>query len=327
MALGVFLWKKNYECCNMAIPYEDLNDDDFELLTYRICTHILGIATEAFAKGPDGGRDARFEGCPLQFQSWNGKVIVQAKHVNAPNASFSAKDFYSLSENSLIRKETKKVKKLRSSGKLDYYILFANRRKTPTASEKIRDYISKEAGIPSQNIVLYGLVELNEFCRKFPDVLEGLFFPNFGAPLQASPDEIEIVIDELCNFISLHDIKIKKVKIQRVPFKEKNEVNGLAEEQARWIYMNSADQDKAIRDFLSFPGNENYARKYAEAANELQGKVLEYIKEPDYDFFKLFKRLLESLFEHSEQLKGMKPLTKALLGYMYFNCDLGLKDK
>lgn len=311
----------------MAIPFEDLNDDDFELLVYRICTHILGIATEGFAKGPDGGRDARFEGVPLQFPSWNGKVIVQAKHVNAPNSSFSTRDFYSQSENSLIRKETKKVKKLRESGELDYYILFANRRKTPRASKDIRDYIVSETGIPSQNIVLYGMVELNDFCRKFPDVLDRLFFPNFDAPLQASPEEIEIVIDELANFISLHDFKIKKEKIKRIPFKEKNAANGLEEEQARWVYMNSADQDKAIREFLSFPGNESYASKYAEAANEFQGKILEYIKDPKYDFFKLFKRLLESLFNHSEQLKGMKSLTKALLGYMYFNCDLGLKTK
>jgi len=46
----------------MNYAYEDLSEDQFEKLIVLLCQRLLGIATQGFAKGPDGGRDAKFMG-------------------------------------------------------------------------------------------------------------------------------------------------------------------------------------------------------------------------------------------------------------------------
>ena len=70
----------------MKFAYEDLGDDQFEVLIVLLCQRLLGIAVQGFAKGPDGGRDAKFVGTaelhPSKTAPWVGTVIVQAKHTN-----------------------------------------------------------------------------------------------------------------------------------------------------------------------------------------------------------------------------------------------------
>src|SRR5262245_50024760 len=46
----------------MRIDYHDLNEKDFERLIVAICAEILGSGVVPFCSGPDGSRDARFEG-------------------------------------------------------------------------------------------------------------------------------------------------------------------------------------------------------------------------------------------------------------------------
>lgn len=90
----------------MKFAYEDLSDDQFEVLIVLLCQRLLGIAVQGFAKGPDGGRDAKFVGTaelhPSKTAPWVGTVIVQAKHTNGYNRSFSELDFYSTSRETLI---------------------------------------------------------------------------------------------------------------------------------------------------------------------------------------------------------------------------------
>ena len=68
----------------MKFAYEDLSDDQFEKLIVFLCQHLLGISVQGFAKGPDGGRDAKFVGTaelhPSKAAPWIGTIIVQAKH-------------------------------------------------------------------------------------------------------------------------------------------------------------------------------------------------------------------------------------------------------
>ena len=43
----------------MRFAYEDLSDHQFEELVVFLCRHLLGMGTQGFAKGVDGGRDAK----------------------------------------------------------------------------------------------------------------------------------------------------------------------------------------------------------------------------------------------------------------------------
>ena len=92
---------------------------------------LLGpLARPSFAAGPDGGKDAKFEGTASAFPSAaapaTGRFIAQAKHTASPVASCSNYDF----ETKLLNEEIPKIKRQFDEGRLTHYLLFTNRRKT-----------------------------------------------------------------------------------------------------------------------------------------------------------------------------------------------------
>ena len=104
----------------MKFAYEDMSDDQFEKLIVFLCQHLLGISVQGFAKGPDGGRDAKFVGTselhPSKAAPWVGTTIIQAKHTNGYNRNFSEPDFFSTkSANTVLAKEIPRIKKLREA--------------------------------------------------------------------------------------------------------------------------------------------------------------------------------------------------------------------
>ena len=117
----------------MKYAYEDLSPEQFETLVVLICKVWLGAGVQGFAKGPDGGRDAKFVGTaelyPSTASPWSGPVIAQAKHTNGYNKSFGESDFFSATgANTVIAEETPRIIALRTAGELDFYMLFSNRR-------------------------------------------------------------------------------------------------------------------------------------------------------------------------------------------------------
>ena len=143
----------------MKFAYEDLSDKQFEVLIVLLCQRLLGVSVQGFAQGPDGGRDAKFTGTadlhPSASAPWIGTTIIQAKHTNGYNRSFSESDFFSAtSANTVLAKEIPRVKTLREDKHLDHYMQFANRRLAGNAETEIRDYIALECGIPASSIYL-----------------------------------------------------------------------------------------------------------------------------------------------------------------------------
>ena len=65
----------------MKFDYEDLSDAQFETLVVFLRQRLLGISVQGFAKGPDGGRDAKFVGTaelhPSGAAPWIGTTIIQ----------------------------------------------------------------------------------------------------------------------------------------------------------------------------------------------------------------------------------------------------------
>ncbi len=117
----------------MKFSYEDLSDSQFETLIIHLCQRLLGVSLQGFAKGPDGGRDAKFIGTaelhPSKTVPWAGTTIIQAKHTNGHNRNFSESDFFSTTAaNTVLGKEIPRIKKLRETKQLDHYMLFAIRR-------------------------------------------------------------------------------------------------------------------------------------------------------------------------------------------------------
>ena len=127
----------------MKYAYEDLHDEQFERLVVFVCKRLLGISVQGFSQGPDGGRDAKFLGTaelhPSKAAPWQGTTIVQAKHTNGYNRSFSEADFYNPSaKTTVIGDEIPRIKKLYENKQLDHYMLFSNRRLPANAESEIR---------------------------------------------------------------------------------------------------------------------------------------------------------------------------------------------
>src|SRR5260370_4847574 len=62
--------------------FSGLSPRSFEQLVQALCAKILGPGTVIFGDGPDGGREATFEGkvpYPSTADPWNGYIVVQAK--------------------------------------------------------------------------------------------------------------------------------------------------------------------------------------------------------------------------------------------------------
>lgn len=118
-------------------PLHDLADTEFEQLVVLICGELMGIGITSFASGPDGGKDAKFEGTATAFPSTtapaSGKFIVQAKHSTSPVASCSDYDF----ETTLIGHEISKIQRMFQEGSLTHYLIFTNRRKTGGAEDRL----------------------------------------------------------------------------------------------------------------------------------------------------------------------------------------------
>ena len=88
-------------------------------------------------------------------------------------------------------------------------------------------------------------------------------------------------------------------------------------------YLKETDQ---IRTFLAAPENSELLNKYESVVDELQFKII--AKRKDYQTFdEVMEYLVELLFNRDPILRQTKHkrLTRTVLFYMYWNCDIGKK--
>lgn len=313
----------------MKFAYEDLGDDQFEVLIVLLCQRLLGIAVQGFAKGPDGGRDAKFIGTaelhPSKAAPWVGTVIVQAKHTNGYNRSFSELDFYSTSSNNtVIGKEVPRIKKLREAKQLDHYMLFANRRLTGNSETEIRDHIASQCGIPSASIYLCGLEQLELWLKRFPEVAQEAKLDAVDSPLIVSPDDLAEVVQALARQKDGLTTLLDDPPTERVTYEQKNALNNMSAEYAKAQRRKYLKETAQIRTFLAAPENIELLRMYESVVDEFQLKII--AKRKDYQTFdEVMEHLVDLLFNRDPVLRqhAHKRLTRAILFYMYWNCDIG----
>ncbi len=314
----------------MKYAYEDLSDDQFELLIVLLCQEVLGIAVQGFAKGPDGGRDAKFVGTADMFPSksapWIGTVIIQAKHTNGFNKNFSESDFYSpKSVSTVLYEEVARIKKLRQGKQLDHYMLFSNRRLAGNAESEIRAYISKECNIPETSIFLCGVEQLETWLKTFKDVPERANLDPVDSPLIVSPDEMSEVVSALAGHKGIAGIVPDDPPTPRTPYERKNEINNMSAEYSKTLRKKFLKDTKEIHAFLSAPENQDKMRQYEDIVDEFQLKII--AKRKNYqDFDSVMNHLFDLLFARDPILRRHKKLTRALIFYMYWNCDIGEVD-
>lgn len=316
----------------MKYSYEDLSDDQFEVLIVLLCQHLLGIAVQGFAKGPDGGRDAKFVGTaelyPSKAAPWIGTVIIQAKHTNGHNRSFSELDFYSTSSaNTVIGKEIPRIKKLRDAKKLDHYILFANRRLTGNSETEIRDHIAAQCSIPTSSLYLCGLEQLDLWLKRFPEAARNANLDPVDAPLIVSPDDLAEVVQAIARQKNDLNKLVDDPPTLRVTYEKKNTINNMTAEYAKELQRRYLKETAQIRAFLAAPENFELLRMYESVVDEFQFKII--AKRKNYQTFdEVMEYLIDLLYSRDPVLRQHthKRLTRVVLFYMYWNCDIGEVD-
>ena len=313
----------------MKYAYEDLSAGQFETLIVFVCQNLLGISVQGFAEGPDGGRDAKFVGTaelhPSKVAPWVGITIVQAKHTNGLNRSFSESDFFGEdSKATVIAKEVPRIKKLRADNGLDHYMLFANRRLTGNAENDIRTHVSKECGIPLGSIYLCGLEQLELLLKRFPEIAKLADLDPVDAPLIVSSDDLCEVVEAFARQKDGLSTALDNPPTPRVPYEKKNQINSMTAEYATIHRKKYLKETTVIATFLAAPENKELLQLYDSAVDEFQNKII--AKRKDYQSFdRVMEYLLDLLFARDPVLRqhGHKRLTRAVLFYMYWNCDIG----
>jgi hypothetical protein len=311
----------------MKYAYEDLSDDQFEHLVVLICQRLLGMGVQGFAKGVDGGRDAKFIGTaqlvPSTAAPWSGTVIIQAKHTNGYNRSCSETDFFSTkSDETVVGKEVPRVKKLRDGKQLDHYMLFTNRSLTGNAESDIRAHIATESGLTEQSVMLCGLELLELWLKSFRDIPATARLDPLDSPLVVSPDELAEVVEALARHMDGAAIAMDMPPAPRTSYETKNAINKMSEAYAknvRRLYLKDTAQ---VKTFLAAPENEELLRMYESTVEEFQLKII--AKRKDYQSFdEVMNYLMDLLFARDPILRRNRKLTRVMLFYMYWNCDIG----
>jgi hypothetical protein len=311
----------------MKYAYEDLSPQQFEELIVHICRKLLGISVVGFSDGADGGRDARFHGTaelhPSKAAPWVGKVVIQGKHTNGINRSFSEADFFSeRNANCVVAKELPRIIALRQAAELDHYILFANRKLSAIADAAIRKYISDGAGVPQISVFLCGLEQIESYLREFPDIAQKANLNLFATPLIVDPDELSNIVEAFASRTVDLAAVVESHPVTRTLYAKKNELNNMSEPYAKKLRSNYLKDTQQIREFLSDPDNDHIRAFYESATADFQLKILAK-KRAGETFDELFEYIYDLLVGRDPILAANRRLTRAMLFYMYWNCDIG----
>jgi len=317
----------------MKYAYEDLSEDQFERLVVLLCQKLLGAGTQGFTKGVDGGRDAKFIGTaeliPSKSAPWVGITIVQAKHTNGHNRHFSESDFFSVSTaNNVIAKEIPRVKRLRIAGELDHYLLFANRRLSGIAESDIRKHLATSCNLPLGSIMLCGTEQLELWMKSFPGVPGQADLDPVDSPLIVSPDQLADVVQALARNKADLAAVLDDPPTERISYEKKNSINRMTDAYAKEQRKRFLKETAQIRAFLSAPENAELLQAYEAVVDEFQLKIIAKRKQHQ-SFDEVMEYLADLLFNRDAILnqKQHKRLTRAVLFYMYWNCDIGEIDE
>jgi hypothetical protein len=220
--------------------------------------------------------------------------------------------------------EIPKIKNLRASKQLDHYMLFANRRLTGNAESEIRTYIANQCDLPAESIYMCGLEQLEIWLKTFPDVPKLAELDPVDSPLTVSPDDLAEVVQALARQRDAVSAVIDDPPTQRVSYQEKNVINTMTDEYAKAQRRKYLKETAQIHTFLAAPENLKLQRMYESVVDEFQLKII--AKRKDYQTFdEVMEYLVDLLFDRDPILRqnAHKRLTRAVLFYMYWNCDIG----
>ncbi len=303
----------------MKYPLENLTDTEFEKLVALICSEILGTGTVVFTDGKDGGRDAKFYGkannFPSKSEPWNGKIVIQAKHTDKINASCSDSSFQTILKKNVIPA----IKKLKTDKKIEFYLLFTNRKLSGIQDAKIEDIFDGKTEIENR---LIGLETIELWLEQYPIIARTLNLNKLLLPLSFNENDLKEIIN------SFSKVDKKKGDLPKIPkrdIEKKNVLNNLSKDYFNNVIKRNLLYLEQIREFLTNPINAEYLGKYENTIDDINEEIV--VHRDEFDKFDLiFNYLYKFIVENSPELKSNRSLVRLFLHYMYYNCDIGINE-
>ena len=262
---------------------------------------------------------------PSKAAPWVGTTIIQAKHTNGCNRNFSESDFFSKNgTKTVLGEEIPRIKKLRASKQIDHYMLFSNRRLAGNAETEINTYISQSCRLPPGSIYLCGVEQLELWFKTFPDVPVLAKLDLVDSPLIVSPDDLAEVVQAFARQKNGMSAILDAPPTPRVSYEQKNVLNNMSVEYAKAQRKRYLKETPQIHAFLAAPENLELLHMYESVVDEFQLKIIANRK--DYQTFDaVMEYLVDLLFSRDAVLRqhAHKRLTRAVLFYIYWNCDIG----
>ena len=307
--------------------YEELSPSQFENLVVDICRSLIGKGVRGFATGPDGGRDARFDGTADDYPScrdpWVGTTIIQAKHTERVDASYSDTDF--IGSGGVLDKELPRIKSLVDNGGLNHYMLFSNRRLGANTDDAILRRISSECGLAICDVHISGVEEIDDLLRKYPDIAQRHNLDLLAAPLRITRDDLSEVIEAISKKIGTTGMVSGDEPVKRTSLERKNELNDVSDEEIAPLSKRYLKDTRDIERFLSNPMNQELLDKYNEAVDELNIMLPRLVKQHG-GFMGAWYAVYDILVNHEVVLRRNPRLVWAVLFFMYWNCDFGRSE-
>lgn len=128
----------------MDFDFRTFSTRSFERFAQALTASVLGPGIMVFGDGPDGGREAAFDGkldFPTTADAWSGYTVMQAKFLQVPKSPAEDADWLAAQLEAELKKFLAPSSKLR---KPKYYILVSNARLSPQpASSRGKGGIAK----------------------------------------------------------------------------------------------------------------------------------------------------------------------------------------
>ena len=307
--------------------YEDLSPAQFERLVVDICRALLGRGVRGFADGPDGGRDARFDGVTNDFPSrrapWDGITIIQAKHTSRYNASYSETEF--CGAKGILNTEIPRIRQLAISGNLHHYMLFANRKLTGNADSKIVERIASECGLASSDIRIVGMEEIDDILREHSGIAERHHLELLSTPLRITRDGLAEIIEAMHDIIDYAGERVSDEPVKRTSLERKNKLNRVSDEEIAPLRRRYLKDTRVVEAFLSNPINQELLEKYNEAVEELNCRLPHLIEQAG-GFMGAWHKIYDIMVDHEVVLRKNARLVRVMQFYMYWNCDFGRRE-
>lgn len=301
-------------------PLHQMLWQDFEDLVRDIGFRILGASISQFKPGPDGGRDARFDGTPNAWPSASapekGQYVLQCKHTQKADACCSHEDF-----KKLMRNESPKVKKLAADKELSHYMVFTNRAKPVEEDVAFRDKFKKISGVTGAWLLAQG--EITTLLRAHPEIWES-YEGEIRNPLRFNREDLIEIIHDFAKFIKKPNAQARVESLRHLGLEDKNRINGISAAYFADMQRHTMPQFENIRQFLENPRHEKDLILYRDTADDLRGRLRGMINAGTVTSLEgAMDQIRDEFIASDQRFKGKRRWVRTFLDYMYSTCEIG----